>query len=188
MKKIFFFLLFVLTKLCASAGPFDKKMLLGGTVSGEYSYRYLSSDTDLDWLVDIRNENEKPIPGFSAAFHFQTRVWRKLYADFSIAFVRKGYCTKRDSLIYAQQEPGAPVKLRYRYTTGCIELPVSLNFHPVDSNAFFISLGIAPVIPVVEGRKTFFEYADGSTQRKSDTFVGVGLIPSLSFALVILHL
>ena len=183
MKRIYIFLLLNFSLTCVSARPPEKRFTLGVTGSLEYSCRYLKSDADMSWLKDLRDENEHGIPGFSVAFHAQRKICKNIYADFSLAMVRKGYATEKRELIYEQAEPGAPVNVRSRYTKACIEVPVNIQFHPVDSGAFFMSLGLAPVLPLVQMRKTFYGYEDGTIDTKRETTInGEGTVSLSAYA------
>ena len=186
MGRMFFFITFILWFGDSPAQPI-KKIMIGLSFSPEYSYRFLSGNSEYAWLRDLRNELEIPKFGYTFGFHFSWRIKKKLFFEAAACFSNKGEQTKKAELIYDDPDPEAPVKLFKRYTYGFLEIPVKLEYQFSDSVSIFSFLGLALDMPTLEKVKTFYIYDNGNETHDSyytthtNSVIGVSAVAGIGY-------
>src|SRR5687768_14719014 len=71
------------------------KLAIGFTFSPDYAYRAMSSDPDVQWIADIRNDNEIPKLGFTTGARILFVLGDRVSLESGLLFADKGEKTKK---------------------------------------------------------------------------------------------
>jgi len=208
MRKILFLIVFISGSLFAQneAPNLDKstynKILIGLSVSPDYTYRTLLSDgsASSDAIHEYRNETEKAKIGYTLGLNFNYNFSRKFGLRTGVLFSNKGYQTDLGGLIFGDQtprrsfepvdpnDPSLPARAKNIYNHYYLDIPLKVTYKMGKGKIRFISsLGITTNILIKSTVKTIFEYQNGdknkSTNSAFETYNQLNFSPIISFGI-----
>lgn len=183
MKQIIF-LIFIFSPLFIFGQPTDdekaNKFLIGFTISSDYAYRSLKSESSSQWYADIRDRMESPKFGFTTGFNFI--FFRKRFAaEAGLLFADKGYKRERKLMDVNGNAIGRGIS-RYHYEY--IDIPLKLHYNiKTGSSVFFITGGISTNFFLRQRVVASLQFDDGSAMSKRRDTVKEGY-PKLNLAVI----
>jgi Outer membrane protein beta-barrel domain len=147
----------------------SKKLRLGVNFAPEYSYRSLSvnkKDAPIEFIVPIRNDNEKAIIGFSLGANASYQLNNLLNIEFGINYSAKGYKINAQALTFEDQlgtsgfgQITGSSKFHY------IEIPIKLGFTFGEKKTQFIAaVGITTGFLLSNKNNLSIKYPDGNIE------------------------
>ena len=174
MKQIFLFLLTI--PFYSVRGQETKyhagknKLSIGFNFSPDYNFRALKNNdgsSSSDIIIKTRNDAEIGKFGYTTGFNICFSLAKMIRFETGIQYSNKGYQTKKQDLIYQQPNPGLPVRSKFIYNYGYIDIPFALNFTMGKSKARFVSsAGFTTNFLIKETQTNILEYANGKSDKK----------------------
>ncbi len=147
----------------------EKKFLVGAYFNPEASYRNLSvEDSDIQFIVDLRNRREISKFGFETGVSFEYRIKWYSSVEFGVGFADKGERTIINDFQFGDQpnnnDPGYDIRFVYHYYY--LTLPLKFRFSFLKKNIRpFASLGVSTNIYLGSENEPLRYYPDGKKER-----------------------
>jgi hypothetical protein len=165
-----------------------QKILIGFSFSPDYSFRKLKNgdgNSSTDLVIKSRNEMEIAKFGYTTGLNVCFKFSQSVGFETGIQFSSKGYKTKDQDLVFFPPDASLPTKQQTIYAYQYIGLPLKARFSFGKNKVRFISgIGVAANF-LLNVKQTFkYEYADGKTEKKSQSsksgFRSVDISPFVS--------
>ena len=142
-----------------------KRIAIGLTFSPDYCYRTLKPNETTKWIADFRDSIEIPKFGFTTGLCLLYQLNKRITLETGLQFSSKGEKTKQAPLIFAQPEPGNPIKNTFIYKYNYLDIPYKVNYFILTKRLkFFISGGVSTNLFLFRNTTSIVEYIDGQTK------------------------
>lgn len=195
MKSTLTSFCFVLTVLASTAQESDQnstynRLFVGVAFSPDINYRFLTAESNVQWIKDSREDSEIPAFGFSSGIDIGYNFTQIIGLQTGVQYAEKGFQSKwQDALNPIQpNDPNIPERVKGITKFRNIDIPVSLNITIGKRKLKFITrIGAAMNVRVANNFITKSEYSDGSVEKNNNKDVietdAIGLTPFLSIGM-----
>jgi len=173
MKKLLIFLLtfLPLISFCQNYdAPNANKIAIGLTYSPDYCYRTIKTDTSLQCLANLRNNDEIPKYGYTTGLNLALNFNKRFALELGLLFSDKGEKTKKYNLIGNQPDPDLPTKITFISHLLYLDIPIKVNYFILTRRTkLFVLAGVSPSVFLTQKTTSIAEYSDGSTKTNTSS-------------------
>jgi hypothetical protein len=167
------------------------KILIGFNFSPDHSYRALKNNdgsSSSDLVIKSRNDIEVARFGYTTGINIWFNCSRPVGFETGIQFSNKGYKTKNRNLVYFPPNASLPIRAKFIYAYQYIGIPLKAKFSWGKNKVRFLSsIGFMTNFLLNVKQHTNYEYADGTTQEKSQSsksgFNKIDISPMISIGI-----
>lgn len=149
----------------------DKKFHIGIKFSPDYSYRYLSSNSEVNMgnsIIDWRNEYETARMGSTSGVVAKYLLSKRIGLESGLQFSDTGYRSKYFKDDYEQpgginpsDDPAIPEKMTTNYHYYYLGIPIKLNYYLIRKKVhIFVTTGVSTDFFLDANKKSELEFED----------------------------
>ena len=148
----------------------QSKTCLGMNFSTDYAYRILNNTEDVQWIVDHRDETEKPIFGFHGGFSFYHKFRKGVFIEAGLQYSRFG--DKIEDIEITSSS--GMYSIENKYTTYhdylAIPLKVAYSINLDERFSLFMSNGVSTQFFLAYRFLSRINYNDGTSFSSSSSY------------------
>lgn len=124
---------------------FKPSFSIGITASGDYSYRWLTNDSELKAVSDFRNNDEIGIIGFHAGLRLKYQVKENSAVVIGLVFGNSGFRNNWiEDFITPSPDPNFPYRIRFTYRQSHLKIPIEyVHYFRTGSGVLYIGAGLS---------------------------------------------
>lgn len=166
--KILIGFFLIVNSLWAQNDP--SKTSLGMNFSTDYAYRILKNTEDVQWIVDSREEVEKPIFGFHGGFSFYHKFRKGIFIEAGLQYSRFGDKVEDIEIISSSGMYSIENKFTtyHNYLSIPLKVAYSITFNELFS--LFISSGVSTQFFLSYRFLSHIDYDDGTSFSTSSSY------------------
>lgn len=166
--KILIGFFLIVNSLWAQNDP--SKTSLGMNFSTDYAYRILKNTEDVQWIVDSREEVEKPIFGFHGGFSFYHKFRKGIFIEAGLQYSRFGDKVEDIEIISSSGMYSIENKFTtyHNYLSIPLKVAYSINFN--ERFSLFISSGVSTQFFLSYRFLSHIDYDDGTSFSTSSSY------------------
>jgi opacity protein-like surface antigen len=122
----------------------------------------LNYDRSPGWIIQNRNSNEVPTFGYKAGARYKHFIRKQFAYEIGLSFSQSGFQTNAENLVWVEDNPDYPAKVKTVFNYYHIEIPLKLNyfFHRRRFDVF-VSAGLATNFFAAKKSKVKLTFANG---------------------------
>ncbi len=164
-----------------------KRIQIGVNVSTDICYRTLKNNDgtqSIDLVKQVQDRSQIARVGFTTGLNICYNHNRNFGVETGIQYSLKGYQTKTVDVMFAQPQPGDPIKVKSIYNYHYFDIPVKANWIFGKKKVRFIaSLGLTTNIFIKETATGVIVYPDRTVRKTNPTtyaYNRVNITPTIS--------
>ena len=148
----------------------ESKTSLGVNFSSDYAYRNLKNTEDAQWIVDFREEVEKPIFGFHGGFSFYHKFQKGIFIETGLQYSRFG--DKKEDMEIISSSGMYSMENKFITYYDYLAIPVKVAYSITFNERFslFVSPGLSTHFFLSYRFLSRIDYDDGTSSSSSSSY------------------